>query len=323
MTTMKHLIGASSLLLVLVLFTQCKEDDSPKPNGTASIEITDGPIDDANVKGTFVTVTAIKVDGKAISGFSKQTIDLMAYQNGNTKLLTTADLEADTYSEVTLVLDYSQDASGNAPGSYVLTTDNVKHSLQATSSTTGEITAKAGSFEVKEGSATNVVLDFDLRKAIRHEDAPQTNDQFDFVTEAELESSIRLLEKAETGKVTGQVNDNLSMAGDKIVVYAYTKGNYTKSAETQGQGTSKVQFSKAEASAAVTAQGNYTLAFLEEGDYELHFFGYEDSNNDGKMEIKGELQLTLLGNLGLDLNDLSVDAGANVALSVNVIGLLP
>ncbi len=323
MTTMKHLIGASSLLLALVLFTQCKEDDSASPKGTASIEITDGPIDDASVKGAFVTVTAIKVDGKAISGFSKQTIDLMAYQNGNTKLLTTADLEADTYSEVTLVLDYSQDASGNAPGSYVLTTDNVKHSLQATSSTSSEITAKTGDFEVKEGSATNVVLDFDLRKAIRYDDAPQSNDQYDFVTEAELKSSIRVLAKAETGKVTGQVNDNFNMAGDKIVVYAYAKGNFTKSAETQGQGTSQVQFSKAETSAAVDAQGNYTLAFLEEGEYELHFFGYEDTNNDGKMEIKGELELSLLGNLGLDLNNLSVGAGANVSLSVNVVGILP
>ena len=320
---MKHLIGASSLLLLLVFFTQCKEDDSTSPKGTARIEITDGPIDDTSVKGAFVTVAAVKVDGKEISGFSKQTIDLMAYQNGNTKLLGTTELEADTYSEITLVLDHDSDASGNSPGCYVLTDDNMKHSLQATSSTTSEVTANTGSFDVQEGSATDVVLDFDLRKAIRHEDAPQASDQYDFVSETELKSSVRLLTKAETGMVSGKCNDNLGMAGDKIIVYAYTKGSFNKQTEMQGQGTSLVQFSHAETSATVDAQGNYTLAFLEAGDYELHFFGYEDTDSDGQMEIKGELELSLIGNLGLDLTDVSVGAGANVSLSVNVIGLLP
>lgn len=323
MTTMKHLIGVSTLLLLLVFFTQCKKDDSAQPMGSASIEITDGPIDDTNVKGTFVTVTAVKVDGKEISGFSKQTIDLMAYQHGNTKLLGTTELESGTYSEVTLVLDYEKDASGNSPGCYVLTDDNTKHSLQATSSTTSEVKASTGNFEVKEGSTTNIVLDFDLRKAIRHEDAPQATDQYDFVSEAELRSSVRFVTKSETGKVSGKCTDNLGLAGDKIVVYAYKKGSFEKQAEMQGQGASQITFSHAETSASVDAQGNYTLAFLEAGNYELHFFGYEDKDNDGQMEIKGELELSLLGNLGLNLNNLSVAANANVSLTVSVLGLLP
>lgn len=321
---MKHLFGAVSLLFLLVFFTQCKDDDtSSSANGSARFEITDGPIDDTEVKGAFVTVSAVKVDGEEISGFSKQTIDLMAYQNGNTKLLGTADLEADTYSEITLVIDYATDANGNSPGTYVLTNDNTKHNLQATSSTTGEITVNNGDFTVEEGSATNVVIDFDLRKAIRHEDSPQATDEYDFVTEAELENSVRLINKSETGKVSGQVTDNLNVAGDKIVVYAYEKGSFNKSTELEGQGSSDVEFSKAVASATADAQGNYTLAFLEDGDYELHFFGYEDTNNDGQLELKGELAFNLLGNLGLDLNDLNVDAGANVTVSLNIIGLLP
>lgn len=323
MTTMKHLFGAVSLLFLLVFFTQCKEDDSSSPNGSARFEITDGPIDDTEVKGAFVTVTAVKVDGKEISGFSKQTIDLMAYQNGNTKLLGTADLEADTYNEVTLVVDYATDANGSTPGTYVLTNDNTKHSLQASSSTTGEITVNNGDFKVEEGNATNVVIDFDLRKAIRHEDTPQATDEYDFVTEAELENSVRLITKSETGKVSGQVSDNLNVAGDKIVVYAYTKGSFNKGTELEGQGSSQVEFSKAVTSATVDAQGNFTLAFLKEADYELHFFGYEDTNNDGQLELVGELRTSLLGNLGLDLSNLTVDAGANVAVSLDIIGLLP
>ena len=320
---MKYLSGISTILLLLVFFTQCKEDDSAQPKGTAQIEITDGPVDDANVMGTFVTVTAVKVDGKEISGFSKQTIDLMAYQHGDTKLLGTTELEAGTYNDLTLVLDYSMDASGNSPGCYVLTTDNMKHSLQATSSTTGEVKANNGSFKVTEGNTTNVVLDFDLRKAIRYEGAPQDDDQYDFVTDGELRSSLRVVAKAESGKVAGNCEDNFGFAGDKIVVYAYKKGSFNKNTEISGQGESNVQFKGAVTSAVADNQGNYTLAFLEAGDYELHFFGYEDGDSDGKMEMKGELELSLLGNLGIDLNNVSVSANASVNVSVKVLGLLP
>ncbi len=323
MTTMKHLLGVTTLLLLLVFFTQCKEDDSAQPKGSARIEITDGPIDDANVKGTFVTVTAVKVDGKEISGFSKQTIDLMAYQNGETKLLGTTDLEAGTYNDLSLVLDYQKDAAGNSPGCYVLTSDNVKHSLQATSSTTSEVKANTGSFKITEGGATNVVLDFDLRKSIRYEDAPQSNDQYDFVTDSELRSSLRFVAKAEAGKVTGNCEDNFGLAGDKIVVYAYKKGTFNKGAEVSGQGASNVQFKGAVTSGVANNQGNFTLAFLEAGNYELHFFGYEYTNSDGKMEMKGELELSLLGNLGIDLNNVSVGANATATVSVKVLGLLP
>lgn len=321
---MKHLFGAVSLLFLLVFFTQCKDDDtSSSAKGTARFEVTDGPIDDAEVKGAFVTISAVKVDGKEISGFTKQTIDLMAYQNGETKLLGTADLEADTYNEITLVLDHETDANGNSPGSYILTNDNTKHNLQATSSATSEITVSKGDFTVEEDGSTTVIIDFDLRKAIRHDDSPQTTDGYDFVSEAELENSVRMVTKSETGMVSGQITDNLNIAGDKIVVYAYAKGSFDKENELEGQGTSEVQFSKAVTSASADAQGNYTLAFLEDGNYELHFFGYEDTDNDGEMEVKGELQFNLLGNLGLDLNDLNVDAGSNVSVSLNIIGLLP
>ncbi len=322
---MKHLLGALLLLSLPVFFTQCKDDDSDSdlPNGAVRFEVTDGPIDDTSVKGAFVTVTAIKLDGKEISGFSKQTIDLMAYQNGDTKLLATADVKAKSYDDVTLVLDFAADADGNSPGAYVLTQDNVKHSLQASSSTTTEIELDADDFDVEEGATTTIVLDFDLRKAIRHEESPQASDGYDFVTNAELENAVRVVAKSETGTITGKVTDNLNMAGDKIIVYAYAKGKFDKEAELDGHGDSDIQFSHAVTSATTDPQGNYTLAFLPDGDYEIHAFGYEDTDNDGELEMKGELQLNLLGDLELDLNNLGVDAGSNVSLSLNVIGIWP
>jgi hypothetical protein len=61
---------------------------------------------------------------------------------------------------------------------------------------------------------------------------------------------------------------------------------------------------------------------LEEGDYELHFIAFEDQNNDGKMVAKGELTLSLLTSLGLDLNNLTVNANANVSFNVMITGLI-
>ncbi len=326
MTTAKFFFAGVLSLMTLLFFTNCSEDENPSDvtlTGQVQFEITDGPADDANIQGAFVTVASVKVDGEEISGFSgKQTIDLMAYQNGNTKALGLAELETGTYSNVTLVLDYEADANGNSPGCYVLTTDNVKHDLQAASNSSNEITLSVSDFEVKENSSTKFVIDFDLRKAIRYEGTPQNDDQYDFVNETEMRSSLRLVAKSKTGKVTGQCDDNLGLAGDKIVVYAYKKGMYNKNTEMTAQGESQLQFKNAVTSATVDAQGKFTLAFLEEGDYELHFVGYQNSG-DGKREVKGELELNLLSNIGLDLNNISVGAESESSLSVGVIGILP
>jgi len=324
MITMKHFSqGALMLLLVFTLFTRCKKDDSIGSKGNVQFEITDGPADDAAIKGAFVTIAQVKVDGKEISGFTgRQTIDLMAYQNGNTKALGLAELDARTYNDLTLVLDFEKDAAGNSPGCYVLTTGNVKHNLQASSETMSEIKVNTGSFKVEESATAIVVLDFDVRKAIHYENTPSVNDQYDFVTKDELRTSLRMAVKSKTGKVQGTCNDNLGLT-NHIVVYAYKKGTFNKNTEITGQGESQIEFKNAVTSTAVDAQGNYTLSFLEEGDYELHFFGYEDSNSDGKMEMLGELELAIAGGLGIDLSSISITANSSVSVSVLVTGLLP
>ncbi len=322
---MKHFLTGALLLTGLVFFTNCKDDDDGLSGSTGSVqfEITDGPIDDTNITAAFVTISAIEVDGETLDMTTNQTIDLMAYQNGETKILGMMDLETDTYNEVKLVLDCGTDTTGNSPGCYVLTKDGTKHNLQVGSDSKFDLEIETGSFEVMDSATTNVVLDFDLRKAIRYEDSPTSDDRFDFVTESELEDAIRIVAKAEAGMIEGSVSDDLGIVGDKIVVYVYEKGSFDRSEEIDGQGESEIQFKNAVASAAVDAQGNYTLAFLEEGDYEIHVFGYEDSDSDGEMELMGELSLDLLGNLGLDLNDISVGSNATVELSLLVTGILP
>ena len=48
-------------------FTRCTKEEAEKQ---VSFQITDAPIDDADVKAVFITVTQVKVDGTVFSGFS-------------------------------------------------------------------------------------------------------------------------------------------------------------------------------------------------------------------------------------------------------------
>src|SRR4051812_16279497 len=102
---MKNLSWIKALMFVMVvlMLPSCSDDES-MGKGDVDFEITDAPVDDASIKGVFVTVSDIKVDGQSISGFTKQTIDLKAYQEGKTTLLGTSQLNAKTYSTITLVL---------------------------------------------------------------------------------------------------------------------------------------------------------------------------------------------------------------------------
>src|SRR5690349_10090625 len=132
-----------SILLALcagatLFFTACDKDNNPSDDkGRLNVEITDGPIEDPNIKAVFVTVSEVKIDGETFEGFNgKKTINLLAYQQGNVAALGIGDIDAGTYNSVTLVIDAQTDDAGNSPGAYVQTTDNVKHALSATATHT-------------------------------------------------------------------------------------------------------------------------------------------------------------------------------------------
>jgi hypothetical protein len=311
--------SAAFAAILLIGFSSCKDDETTT-TGNVAFEMTDGPIDDTNIEGVFVTVASVKVNGEEISDFNgKQTIDLMAYQNGQTKTLGGADLAAGVYNDVRLVLDYDQDDDGNSPGTYVLTKDGVKHALKASAGVSNEIKISNGNLDVPSSGDVTAIIDFDLRKSVRYNSGSTTSD-YQFVTDSELAASTRLAMKSRSGTIQGKVNDALNLAGDKIVVYAYEKGTFTM-AETDPQGASGVMFKNAVTSDIADSNGNYTLSYLESGDYEIHFVAYDDADSNGQMEEKGALILTALD--GLNLSAITVNAAATVQLNVTVAGILP
>ena len=317
----KNVLLAAIILFSALFFVQCSNDDDDVDNtekGTLAVKITDAPSDDLNIEGTFVTVSDIKIDGKSIEGFNKQTIEISAYRNGNAKLLVSEEVAAKTYNKITLVLDQETDASGNAPGSYILTGDNEKHDLFAETNTVSEITVSKA-IGVTRGMETSVVIDFDLRKAVVRNPEATGNSNYRFVTSAELQSAVRAAIENESGEVTGKI-DQAAISETETFVFIYKKGEFNAAAETAGSGESNVRFAHAVTSAKVESDGSYKLSFLEEGDYEVHLASYE-KEGDNKFSFKGILDANSIID-GLLLNNISVSANSTVELNIKVLNLL-
>lgn len=322
--TRHSVLNLTALLLmfasVLALPSCLKDPDDINNNpvvpsaGRARLEITDAPIDDPNVKGVFVTVVDVKIDGESWEGFDgKTTFDLLAYQNGQTKLLGEGELKADTYSEIVLVLDTEEDSGGNSPGCYVKDAQGNKQKLGAGS----EFILRAkGSFETLNDETTEAVIDVDLRKSIVYE--TDSDSTFQFVTDPELQSALRLMDKDKTGSISGDCTDGVS-GSDKVIVFVYEKGDFDVN-ERYPQGASQIQFKNAVSSAVVGDDGTFSLPYLESGTYELHFISYQEDNN-GKLKAKGELVLNLIGST-LNLLSLNVSERDDVNVDVSVSGIL-
>lgn len=316
---MRHYFRLTTMAIAsLFLTVSCSDDDSAgTPGGEESynttFKITDAPIDNAQVEAVFVTVADVKVDGTSLEGFSKSTIDLTALANGKTETLGNTDLKAGSYSNIELVLDYEQDATGNAPGCYVELADGTKDKLEATANTI----SVSDSYEVFATSTNQIVLDFDLRKTIREEQGTLSSD-FEFVSMSELSSGIRTVNQEFTGTIEGTVNDS-QQTSDKIVVYAYKKGTFDAQAETQGSGESNVQFANAITSSSVEGlSGSYELNFLQEGEYELVFVSY--SQNDNRFDFNALLQAESA--TGLNLGAISVTGALQVSANVTITGTM-
>jgi hypothetical protein len=303
------------------IFASCSDDEKVVGKGDVEFEITDAPSDYANIKSVMVTVADVKVNGSSIEGFTKQTIDLKAYSEGSTKLLGDLQLDAKSYNSLVLVLDLDADANGNAPGCYVLTNDNMKYKLKSTTTGMAEI-ALNKSWTVASNATTRVIMDFDLRKTIKYSDDGSV--KYSFVSDDNLKAAIRVVTDTKSGHVKGSYENESEVEAEKIVVYAYKKGTFNADIETQPQGTDQITFKNAAGSAEVkgTITGsNYTLAFLEEGDYELHFVAYNRDAETGRFSFAARLQseTSVDGSVG---DIIHVKGGVTINIASSVKGAL-
>jgi hypothetical protein len=305
----------------VTMFTACSEESEPMGEGEVEFEITDAPIDDANVKSVVVTVADLKVDGKSLSGFSKQTIDLKAYFDGNTKVLGNAVMDAKAYSSVVLVLDLDTDAQGNAPGCYVLDQDNLKYKLKSTATGKTEIVIDQ-SWKAARNAKTRIIMDFDLRKSLRYSDDPSI--RYSFVSDNNLKAAVRVVSAETSGTIKGTYQNDSEVDTERIIVYAYKKGTFHAAAETQAQGTDGIYFKNAVASATVkeTLTGKvFTMAFLQDGEYELHFAAYSRNASTGRVSFDAMLrsQTSIDGSV---ISIIKVKAATSVNISTTIKGII-
>ena len=295
---------------LMCLHAACSKDE-PAGVGQAEIQVTDAPSDDESVQSVFVTITEVRVDGKAISGFEKQTIDLKAYQEGNVKSLGTTSLSAGTHSQLTFVLDVDHDANGNTPGCYVKTTDNSKYKLGI--SGTMEIPISKA-WNVAANSSSTIIADFDIRKSIKW--SADNNIKYAFVSADNMQASVRVVDKMKAGTLNGTYSEQTSSNADAIIVYAYKKGTFNASTETQAQGEDAVYFKNAVSSAQVKGITTfyYKLAYLESGEYELHFASYTRDTNTGRLSLQSMLTAQISVN-GSVADFVSVSGNTTLAVS--------
>ena len=244
---------------------------SEEPIGKSQVEfqLTDSPTDDANIVGVFVTITDIQVDGKSIPGYTTQTVHVNAYQDGETRLLGSALIDAKQYSNVTLVLDADTDGAGNSPGCYVLTRDGSKFKLNG-----AQNLVMNKDFSFAANSKSTVLVEFDVRKAVRA--VPDPAVRYDFASNENLQKSVRLVDMGAAGSVRGTYNGNDLGESEKVVVYAYQRGTFNAATEVQPEGDG-VRFENSVSSAPIkldfTSQV-FQLSYLEAGDYELQYAVY-------------------------------------------------
>ena len=304
----------------VILLISCNDLNEPIGKGNVQFEITDSPSDDANVRGVFVTITDIKVDGRSIGGVTKTTVNLKDYTGGMTKVLAMASqFDARGYSKVALVLDLNADANGTAPGCYVQTTDGIRYKLKNTADGTAEIVVSK-SFVVERDATTKVVMDFDIRKAVAYDMNEQV--RYRFVGDNDLNSSVHLLVKESSGVIKGVLNDYLTLSSEKVVAYAYRKGTFSASTETQPQGENRMYFMNAVASGEVKSGLNgriFVIPFLEEGDYELYFASYEEMSGRLSFREMMPTELNVGGSVG---NRMTVRAGGTVSVVTEVDGMM-
>ncbi|HZH55108.1 MAG TPA: DUF4382 domain-containing protein [Sphingobacteriaceae bacterium] len=307
---LKHASFFTMLIMGLFLMS-CEEDtdltpDPDEKQGMFELEITDAPVDDPAVKSVFVTISDVQIDDQSLPDFSPVTVDLLTLRNGNTSVLGSDSINVGTYNEIALILDTSD--------CYIEDVDGNRHQLVAEV----EKLEVPYEFSVTEDSAVSLVVDFDLRKTIRR-DLNDSIDRYEFAPASDLVNGLRIINKDEAGQLMGQITD-LTGQSDMIVAYVYEKGDFDASTEAE-VGEDEIQFSNAVTSTLVESDGSYHFAFLEEGEYEMHFASFDEDPVTEEVQLNGVLEVE--SSVQEEVLNITIEPSSTIEIDLSVTGLLP
>lgn len=296
MKTVRFFGKGMAVVAMAGLLAACNNDSDVASKGTASIAITDAAVDAEAITGVMLSVKEVQARGngsaKTVAVFdTPKTFNLMDYQNGETYALGEGEIDAGIYNELRLVLDES---------SHVEFEDGSTEPLQLPSGMASGYKIM-GDYQIDANGRSNMVVDVDLRKAL----VKTGNGQYI------LRPTARLVNSATTGIIRGTVNAH---SEDRVVIYAYAKGTWNEAeAETPADGHSRFEGS---VNSAVVANGQFTLAFMEPGEYDLIAVAYERDTANDTFVFKSATQaeVSVAGSI-LSILKLEANATMNVLVS--------
>lgn len=264
-----NILAAASMTLML---SACDSGDSASSTGTLNLNITDAPVDMADkVVVEFSGVEIKPAEGKSITfDFTERCeadpvscqIDLLALNAGTSaQILVDETVPAGKYNWVRLMVK----AEEGVTDSYIVV-DGQEHELRIPSGDKTGLKLNRG-FVIPAGGEASFTIDFDLRKSVH----------MTGTGEYKLRPTLRIVDHAEMGSLSGSIDPNLMASGDcttGAAVYVFLADT---PADTVGAPDDEdgVEGGPDPITSAVidTTDGlyNYKVSFLSAGDYLIAF----------------------------------------------------
>lgn len=307
------LIGIALSLTMVALISGCGgggDTVATNPTGKLSLSITDAP----PKLGSDVTEVNIAVIGieynhngswTAADDFVPQTFNLLDLQNGKSLHLGDMVLPVGHYNDgIRFILAAPKEDGGEKsiksnPDCNIVFADGTSVPLFVPSGAQSGYKGK-GAFDITVDAEIKVTADFDVHKSI--------------VVAGKLEKYIlkpviRLVVTELSGDINGTVVNvaDYNSTSDSLVVYMYEQDTYADTEVNVKEG--EIIFANSISSGDVNmTDGNFTLAFLEEGSYSLVTALYVDDVFSSVVDVKDNVvvftgESTVVGiNTVVDIN---------------------
>ncbi|UPT76626.1 DUF4382 domain-containing protein [Sulfurovum sp. XGS-02] len=238
------LIGMIVSFTLMTFITGCGGGStSDITSGTATMNITDAPVDDENVLGVHVAFDAVHYKPAGSQWVVEElnetrVINLLDLQDGNSTLLTAqTELPVGRINQIRFII--------NPAKTFIELAGDINETLTVPS----QIEKVVGGFVVPAGGDINITADFDLRKSLVLENKGY-----------KLKPTIKIVDNSQVGEVSGTV---ANVDGNTtVIVYAYANDTFIEADEKAND------FANAATSSDAT-DGKYTLAWLAAGTYDL------------------------------------------------------
>ncbi len=235
------LIGIALSLTMITLISGCSSSDTAA-TGTAIMNITDAPVDDKNVLGVHVAFDEVHYKPASSEWVVEElnetrVINLLDLQDGNSTLVSQTELPTGRINQIRFIINPAE------------TVIELKDEGNVSLTVPSQVEKVVGGFVVPAGGDVNITADFDVRKSLVLHNGVYS-----------LKPTIKIVDNSQVGEVSGTV-DNIA-ENTTVIIYAYADGTWDEAQESSND------FANAATSSDAT-DGNYTLAWLAAGTYDL------------------------------------------------------